>query len=299
MTKVTILDGSIGQELVNRSGLKPDGLWSTKTLKEMPELIQEVHRDYFKAGAEIATTNTYTLHRDRLARFNIEDEFESLNRIACEITVSARDAFGSGLVGGALGPTGGSYQPELAPDTEVAAELFREIATVQAPYVDFYLLETMSSVDQARGALMGATSVGKPVWLSVSVLDDDGSRLRSGESVANVLPLLSEFPVSAFLVNCSTPEAISTTMGLLAGQSSSSGALDGVPLGAYANGFTKIEKAFQQPGASVDVLEERTDLDANQYADFASRWVADGATIVGGCCCVGPAHIAELHKRFG
>ena len=60
MTKTTILDGSIGQELVNRSGLKPDGLWSTKTLKEMPELIKEVHEDYFKAGAEIATTNTYT-----------------------------------------------------------------------------------------------------------------------------------------------------------------------------------------------------------------------------------------------
>lgn len=294
MTKTTILDGSIGQELVNRSGLKPDGLWSTKTLKEMPELIKEVHADYFKAGAQIATTNTYTLHRDRLARFDIEDEFESLNRLACEIAVAARDAFGSGLVGGSLGPTGGSYQPEIAPEASVAAELFRELATVQAPYVDFYLLETMSSVDQARGALMGATSVGKPVWLSVSVLDDDGSRLRSGEPVVDILPLLSNFPIAALLVNCSTPEAISHTLPLLAGSDEPLA----VPLGAYANGFAKIEKAFQKPGASVDVLDERKDLDAGQYADFASRWIADGATIIGGCCCVGPAHIAELHKRF-
>ena len=92
------------------------------------------------------------------------------------------------------------------------------------------------------------------------------------------------------MINCSTPEAFTSTVPLLASASA--------PLGVYANGFTKIEKAFQKPGASVDVLEERQDLDANQYADFAAQWIADGATIVGGCCCVGPAHIAELHKRF-
>jgi len=257
MSEITILDGSIGQELVNRSGLKPDGLWSTKTLREMPELVQAVHADYFEAGATIATTNTYTLHRDRLARFSIEDEFESLNQTACEIAVRARDAFGRGQVAGSLG---------------------------------LFILETMSSVDQARGALMGACSVGKPVWLAVSVLDDDGTKLRSGESVTDVLPLLSEFPVAAFLVNCSTPEAISNTMPLLSGQKT--------PLGVYANGFTRIEKAFQKPGASVDVLEERTDLTATQYADFADRWIQAGASIVGGCCCVGPAHIQELTTRF-
>jgi len=290
MSEITILDGSIGQELVNRSGLKPDGLWSTKTLREMPELVQAVHADYFEAGATIATTNTYTLHRDRLARFSIEDEFESLNQTACEIAVRARDAFGRGQVAGSLGPTGGSYQPDLAPPAEEAAEVFQEIAQVQAPYVDLFILETMSSVDQARGALMGACSVGKPVWLAVSVLDDDGTKLRSGESVTDVLPLLSEFPVSAFLVNCSTPEAISNTMPLLSGQKT--------PLGVYANGFTRIEKAFQKPGASVDVLEERTDLTATQYADFADRWIQAGASIVGGCCCVGPAHIQELTTRF-
>ena len=152
----------------------------------------------------------------------------------------------------------------------------------------------MSSVDQARGALMGATSVGKPVWLSVSVLDDDGTKLRSGESATDILPLLFDYPVAALLVNCSTPEAISDTVPLLAKGSAAAK----VPLGAYANGFTKIEKAFQKPEASVDVLEERTDLDAKQYADFAQSWIAEGVTIVGGRCSVAPAHISELYKRF-
>lgn len=288
---IMILDGSIGQELVNRSGLKPDGLWSIKTLKEMPELIGDVHKDYFAAGAAIATTNTYNIHRDRLAPFDIEHEFESLNQTACEIAIKARDDFGQGLVAGSLGPTGGSYQPDIAPPAEQAAELFREMASVQNPYVDLFILETMSSVDQARGAVMGATSLNKPVWLAISVLDNDGTKFRSGEPVTDVLPLLSEFPIDALMINCSTPEAITDTVPLLKGASA--------PLGVYANGFTKIEKAFQKPGASVDVLEERQDLDANQYADFAARWINEGATIVGGCCCVGPAHIAELTKRFG
>ncbi len=290
MTDFILLDGSIGQELVNRSGLTRDGLWSTKTMIEKPELIQQVHADYFQAGAAIATTNTYTLHRDRLARFNLEDQLGALNQAACKAAVTARDAYGSGLVAGSLGPTGGSYQPEIAPRTDVAATLFEEVARLQQDYVDFYLLETMASVDQARGALMGACAIGKPVWLSITVLDHDGTKLRSGEAVVDVLPLLSEFPVERLLVNCSTPESITKTVPLLIGASA--------PLGAYANGFTKIDKAFQKPGASVDLLEEREDLDANQYADFAEQWVAVGASVVGGCCCVGPEHIAELYRRF-
>lgn len=290
MKDITILDGSIGQELLNRSGVKPDGMWSTKMLKEMPELVGEVHRDYFKAGATIATVNSYTLHRDRLAKFSIESEFESLNQQACEIAVKARDEHGSGLVASSLGPNGGSFQPDLAPHSDFAADLFQELAELHAPYVDLYLLETMSSVDQAKGAVMGASTVGKPVWLAVSVMDHDGTKLRSGEPLTDILPLLGEYPIEALLVNCSTPEAISTSIPLLSDA--------GVPLGAYANGFVKIEKTFLKPGASVDLLNERDDLDENQYADFAARWIEDGATLVGGCCCVGPAHIAELHKRF-
>jgi len=195
-----------------------------------------------------------------------------------------------GLIAGSLGPTGGSYQPELAPPTEQAAELFAELSALQAPFVDLLILETMASIAQAKGALTGALSVGKPVWLAVTVSDEDGSILRSGEALTDVLPLLQEFSVDALLVNCSTPEAVSTAIPLLANQ--------GVPLGAYANGFTHIKKEFLKPGASVDVLEEREDLNAESYANFADKWIADGASIVGGCCCVGPLHIAELHRRL-
>jgi homocysteine S-methyltransferase len=67
--------------------------------------------------------------------------------------------------------------------------------------------------------------------------------------------------------------------------------------GAYANGFSGISADYV-PGSTVKALKGRTDLGPEAYADFALGWVAEGATIVGGCCEVGPAHIAELARRL-
>ena len=76
---LTILDGSVGQELVKRSTEGPTGLWSTEILIKNPNLVLDVHSDYFAVGADIATTNSYAVHRDRLVRFGIEEKFEISN----------------------------------------------------------------------------------------------------------------------------------------------------------------------------------------------------------------------------
>ncbi|OYV33550.1 MAG: hypothetical protein B7Z80_23710 [Rhodospirillales bacterium 20-64-7] len=72
----------------------------------------------------------------------------------------------------------------------------------------------------------------------------------------------------------------------------------GLPFGAYANGFTHISDAFKKDSPTVAVLEARHDLTPERYAAFAMGWVTKGATIVGGCCEVGPAHIAELARSL-
>ena len=148
----------------------------------------------------------------------------------------------------------------------------------------------MSSVEQARGGLMGATKSTKPVWLSISVDDEDGSKLRSGEHVSEVIPLLKEFGAQALLVNCSSPEAVTKSIPLLSDC--------GVPIGAYANGFINISGGFNKIGATVDLLKKREDLTPSVYAEFAQKWVAAGASLIGGCCEVGPAHIKELSVRL-
>ena len=137
---------------------------------------------------------------------------------------------------------------------------------------------------------MGASAGQKPVWLAISVDDEDGTKLRSGEAVTEILPLMSEFDLAALLGNCSPPEAVSQSLPLLAGWD--------IPLGAYANGFVEISPEYLQEGATVDLLESRKNLGPEVYACFAEDWTKQGATIIGGCCEVGPAHIEERAKRL-
>lgn len=287
---VVILDGGMGQELIARSG-RATGLWSTQALLEAPELVRAVHDDFFAAGAEVATADSYAILPDRLEKHNIGDSLEHLERLACQIAADARDAHGSGRVLGSVGPIGFSYQPDKAPPAEEAAEVYAPLARMQADYVDVHIAETMASVDQAKGALMGLGVTGLSVWIGLTVDDTDGTRLRSGEPLRDIIPVLEEHAPEAVLINCSTPEAVSAAVPCVAS--------DKWQVGAYANGFTKIADNFNEIGATVDLLTAREDLDPTRYAEFAADWVASGASLIGGCCEVGPAHIAELKRRFG
>ncbi|MEM7545261.1 MAG: homocysteine S-methyltransferase family protein [Pseudomonadota bacterium] len=287
---ITILDGSMGQELIKRGGSSPTPLWGLHVMMQNPDIVSAIHDDYFASGATIATTNTYNALRDRLANNDIEDQFEALNVMGCQLAAKARDRAGHGQVAGALGPIGASYRPDLMPSVERGAEIYEELARIQAPYVDLFIAETVASTDHARAAIMGAGTFGKPIWIAVTVADDDGTRLRSGEPVQDIIGVVAEYAPDALLVNCSTPEAVTTAMGELSGCP--------LPLGAYANGFRNIDAGFLAHNPTVDALTARTDLGPEAYANFAEDWIATGATIIGGCCEVGPAHIRELVRRF-
>lgn len=287
---MTLLDGGMGQELLARSGAPPTALWATRIMMDRPDLVRGVHADYFAAGAEIATANTYAVHRDRLVPHGVEDRFESLHLTALRLAREARDAHGSGRVAGALGPLMWSYTAKGAPPAPEAARLYAEICEIQAPHVDLWIAETIASLDQARGVLMGAMGRGIPVWLAVTVDDADGTRLRDGDPVSGLLDLAAEFRPDALLLNCSSPEAITTGLAALADAPT--------PIGAYANGFVEIVPAFLRKGSTLKELRAREDLSPAAYADHAADWIALGATIIGGCCEVGPAHIAELSRRF-
>jgi S-methylmethionine-dependent homocysteine/selenocysteine methylase len=290
MTDIILLDGSIGQELVRRSGDQATPLWSTRVMIDDPDLVGAVHRAYFEAGATIATTNTYAVHRSRLIRAGLEDQLAALIGIALDQAERARKNHGSGRIAGALGPLLATYRPDLNPDPEEAAQKFGELVHVMAPQVDLFLIETVSSVQEAEGALRGTEGCGKSVWLALTVKDGDGTCLRSGEALSDIAPILDRFDPEAVLLNCSRPEALTQGMGILAGF--------GRPYGGYANGFSRITEGFLRDAPTVDALEQRTDLRPEIYAEHAMDWVSQGATIVGGCCEVGPQHIAELARRL-
>ncbi|WP_374646218.1 homocysteine S-methyltransferase family protein [Tabrizicola sp.] len=288
MTTITLLDGGMGQELVARAGADPGPLWATRVMLDHPGLVRAIHEDYFAAGASLATTNTYNILHDRLLPQGLDHLYHALHLRALAEAHEARAAAGRGLIAGSMGPLGESYRPDLTPPVEVSAALYAEKARLLAPHVDLLLIETISSLDLARGALKGARTTDRPVWLSVSVQDRDGTRLRSGEPVAALADVLSETPADAVLANCSMPEAMSAALVELKRL--------GLPFGAYANGFSEITP--HSHGTSAPAYGARHDLTPDRYADFALGWVAQGATLIGGCCEVGPAHIRHLHARL-
>ncbi|MFN5995966.1 MAG: homocysteine S-methyltransferase family protein [Paracoccaceae bacterium] len=289
MADITLLDGGMGQELVARSGDEPTPLWATRVMLDHPGLVRDIHTDYFAAGATIATTNTYAIHHDRLARVDLDHMFHALHLRALAEAHEAQSAFPGTRIAGSLGPLSASYRPDLTEPVAEAAPKYAEIARILGAHVDLILIETSASIEASEGAVLGAQAAGKPVWLSVSVDDHDGTKLRSGEPVADLIRVLNH-PVAAVLANCSVPESMAAALGVLKTL--------GKPFGAYANGFTHISGNFLKDAPTVKELTHRHDLTPEKYADFAMAWVGMGATIVGGCCEVGPAHIRHLCDRL-
>ena len=290
----TLLDGGLGQEVLRHAKGDVTPLWSTQVMIDEPELVRRVHGDFIEAGADVITVNTYSATRVRLEQAGLGHEYERLQRLAGELAVEAREQHGrAGVrIAGCLSPYGWSYRPELALPYDELWPLYAEDTELQAPFVDVMLCETMGSIDESRAAARGAAHAGAPVWMAWTIRDDDTACLRSGEPLADAIRAVADdpaAPVDAILVNCSQPEAIDAAIPVLAGA--------GIPFGAYANGFRNSVEDYA-PGSVVTVLTSRDDLDPAAYADTVDGWLAAGATIVGGCCEIGPEHIAEIRRRL-
>ena len=287
--KIMVLDGGMGQELYRRSGKPASPLWSSQVMLDNPELVVALHCDFINAGAEVVTVNSYSATPERLERDAEISLFEPLQKAALSAAMEARDETSeSVLIAGCLPPLVASYHPELVPENGQALASYCRIIEMQEPGVDIFIAETLSSVREAEIICRAASDVEQPVWVSFTVNDTDGLRLRSGESIHDGVEAAIKGGAEAVLVNCSYPEAITQTMLTLSDC--------GVKFGGMANGFTSISALA--PGGTVDSLNARDDLGPVEYADHVMKWVEYGATMIGGCCEVGPSHIAEIRKRL-
>jgi S-methylmethionine-dependent homocysteine/selenocysteine methylase len=144
----------------------------------------------------------------------------------------------------------------------------------------------MASIEEACISTSVAMKAGLPVWTSFTVNEKDGSFLRSGEQIIEAAKAVLAEGASALLINCSPPEATSKALNELAPHIET--------MGAYANGFVTVEP--YQGHATVDVLKSRKEINPQTYAEFGQEWLSKGATILGGCCEIGPKHIAEIYN---
>lgn len=290
-TKPILLDGSMGQEIVNRGGKSGYGEWAIAALHENPEVVKEIHLDYIQAGADVITTNTYSTSRTRLQFVGMEDRFAELVHTAGQLATKAREEAGATMVqiAASLGPLEASYIHEFKLNTDEMIKQYRELMDLLDPYVDIYLGETFSTIQESQALLTAAQGRAKPVWVSWTLRDHGSTILRGGESLTNALDSLDRFTPNGVLVNCCTPDSIDEAVSLL--QST------GIPFGGYANGFVEVPDSWESNG-DVKQIHTKADLLPDKYAKHVLQWVDAGASIVGGCCDIGPAHIAYIRQAL-
>ncbi|WP_371196291.1 homocysteine S-methyltransferase family protein [Glaciecola sp. SC05] len=290
MNAVTILDGGMGQELLSRSARPITRLWSADIMLNEPELVRDLHRDFILSGARVITLNSYTATPERLGHENQLDKLPGLHRSAMHAAKTAIDlAEIEGVsIAGCLPPLVASYRPDVSRSFKESLISYRRLVELQAPASDIFLCETMASMTEATAACTAALESGKPVWVALTVSDSEPGVLRSKEAIAEVANAVIALGAEAVLLNCSQPEAINSSWSQLRHINQK--------LGAYANGFVSVAKLH--PGGTVEALEARQDLNPQRYAEHALAWATKGASIIGGCCEIGPAHIKAVHDTL-
>ena len=293
----TILDGGMGRELHRMGAPFKQPEWSALALMLAPDTVERAHRRFVEAGAEVITTNSYALVPFHIGEAKFAAEGQKLADLAGRMARKATEGAKHPVrVAGSLPPLFGSYRPDLFDEAEAPA-IIRPLIDGLSPHVDLWLAETQSALAEARFARKMLAEDKRPFWVSFTLDDDNADlarpKLRSGECVAAAVTAMLELGVDAVLFNCSQPEIMEGAVDAAHAVREAHGFK--ARIGIYANAF---------PPASDDAANEvisdiRADLTPARYAQFAKAWVQHGADIVGGCCGIGPEHIAALKALRG
>ena len=295
-TNPIILDGGIGTELERLGAPMDHEAWCAVALESHPQLVRDVHRSYIDAGADIITVNTYAATRHALTNGGIEENFTSWNKLAVQLareTLDASEVDRNILIAGSVSNFGhfnDQYtDKQLAPNFRDQAEILIENG------VDFIILESLGAKTSTIVTALNAISeFGVPIWVAVSCAEDhdsgqlflgieesriDSHRPLAHQELGEAIDTIMDTAGSALLVMHSTVDTTLPALQLMQSH------YDGLR-GAYPNAgyWLRPEWAF------VDQISPQN------YLERARKWLDTGARIVGGCCGIGPDHIAALSK---
>lgn len=293
-THITILDGGMGRELARQGAPFKQPEWSALALYEAPPAVTRVHQDFIQAGSSVITTNSYAVVPFHIGEQRFQADGLSLAQLAGKLAKQAVKNSGKNVkIAGSLPPLFGSYRFDLfqpSQVTQVATPLIEGLS----PYVDFWLFETQSHSQEVLSVLPLLPKDDRPIWVSFTLQDEEITEvpyLRSGESVEAAIKAVITQGVQAILFNCCQPEVIEAAI-IVAKQIIADQAIQ---IGAYANAFPPQPK---HATANDGLDEVRQDLDPTAYLSWAQKWVNAGATLIGGCCGITPAHIQVLSEKL-
>jgi len=286
-----VLDGAMGSELQRRGvwvshGATEEklGAWSATAMRDAPETVRAIHEDYFRVGADIATTNSFWTNSVKLGLVGLGDKAAEYTRRSGEIAVETRDRLRpQGYVAGGMAPPRGGRAP--VDPIDLPREFALQSGALKEGGVDVLLVEYIGYVDDIVAAMDAVKPAGLPVMIGLRHITEEGA-MQAGESFDQLIAALGAREVAAILLMCSSPTAISAGLPKL--RKAYSG-----PIGAYPNiGYRRGGKPLG-PSQQWHGLDTTTYAPAN-LAEDGKAWLGMGAQIVGGCCATTPALIAAL-----
>jgi homocysteine S-methyltransferase len=283
---VLIADGGLATELEARGHDLSSVLWSARLLADSPEEITAVHRAFFRAGADIATTATYQASFDGFAEHGLDGPAAArMLRRGVELAQAARAELAADGRQRWVAASAGPYGAALADGSEYRGRYGMSVAELRAWHrprlevlaeagPDVLALETVPDVDEAEALVAAVAGLGVPAWLTYSI---DGDCTRAGQPLAEAFAVPVGVPeIVAVGVNCCAPSDVPAAIAIAR-------EITGKPVIVYPNS-----------GEDWDVRRGEWTGQARFSGKQARQWIAQGARVVGGCCRVGPADIAAL-----
>jgi 5-methyltetrahydrofolate--homocysteine methyltransferase len=289
--RVVIYDGAMGTNIQKRNPTLDD-YWGKENCSEVlvlsrPDIIRDIHADFFRAGCDIVETNTFGGSRIVLGEFELADRTHEINVKAAQLAREVAQEFSTkdkpGFVAGSLGPT--TKLPSLGHisfDAMVAAYEEQAAALIEGG-VDVLLVETAQDLLQAKIATIGVLEAmrksGKRLPVTVQVTLQESGTMLLGTEIGAALTALEPFDVDAIGLNCATgPKEMNDAVRYLALNS------------------TKQVSVLPNAGLPQNVGGHAVyKLSPQELADYHKHFVQDyGVRIVGGCCGTTPEHLKAV-----
>lgn len=281
-----LLDGPTGTELQRRGFDTRLPLWSARALLDAPEIVQAIHEEYLRAGANVITTNSFRTNRRVVERAGLgAGKAEELTALSVRIAQRARQASGRDdvLIAGSDAPVEDCYSPDLVPtDEELYREHLEHLRWLADAGSDILLIETMNTLREADAACRAAREVELPFMVSL-VTNPDGDKVLSGESLEDAIRALHDYHPAAILLNCSAPRSVLRGTEILANVRGSLGAE--WKFGGYPN------SGEPDPVLGWEFVHT---VPVDEFTLSARKMVALGASVIGSCCGTTPEYTREL-----
>ena len=295
---IKILDGGMGQLLLEKGMISMGTLWSASALleKKYHQILVDAHLSYINAGSDIIVTNTFSCRKYRLIENNFGDQFAYLNETACKLAIKAKETSKKNVfIAGSIPSQRDTYITDKRNKNLILSDMLEQ-ARIINDYVDFLYLDVISSINEVEAALNLSEKLNKKILIGIHLKKN--GKLPSNENLKDLLKNIQNQNLLGVICACVSPEISIQALDSFHGY--------GEPFGFKANlwkikepgpiqtfNTAKPDEIGTNPNVSFGI---RDDVSLNDFYNFSKKMKENGATILGGCCETTPEHIKKISK---